>query len=363
MLNRDPADYQTLHEFVHSARGKLDQNIWDYLIGGASTETTVRRNRLALDRIALRPRVLRNVSQVDARQPFLGHDLRLPLAFSPVGSLDSFHPHGAQEAVKAAAEFGIAAFSNALHRPGLEAIAAIGDGPRILQCYAHGDREWLVDVAQRAAAAGFDALCLTVDNAVGSRRERDIAKRFVKPWGGEARQRGEISHVAALDWDDLHTLRQRVDLPIALKGIATAEDARLAAESGVDIVYVSNHGGRQLDHGRGSIDVLPEVVAAVQGRSRIVIDGGFSRGTDIVKAIALGADLVSVGRLYCYALAVGGAGAVVRLLQILESEVLEVLALLGVTRLNELNPAYLYLDAPVTQLPDVHSAFPLLNHY
>jgi len=148
--------------------------------------------------------------------------------------------------------------------------------------------------------------------------------------------------------------------PLVLKGIATAEDALLAVEHGVEVVYVSNHGGRQLDHGRGALAVLPEVVKAVEGRARVWVDGGFARGSDVVKAIALGAELVGMGRMYCYALAAAGEAGVARMLQILESEVHEVLGLLGVTGFGQLDGSYLHPVVPIVA-PHVHSAFPLTN--
>ena len=155
-------------------------------------------------------------------------------------------------------------------------------------------------MAKRAVAAGYDAFAITVDTAAYSRRERDIAGRFVKPWRTAA-----TGHAfqAGFTWDNVKHFKDHHSIPLILKGIATAEDAALACEHGVDCVYVSNHGGRQLDHGRGSMDVLPEVLAAVRGRAKVMIDGSFCRGTDIVKAIALGADAVAMGRMYCYALA------------------------------------------------------------
>jgi isopentenyl diphosphate isomerase/L-lactate dehydrogenase-like FMN-dependent dehydrogenase len=147
---------------------------------------------------------------------------------------------------------------------------------------------------------------------------------------------------------------------LILKGIGTGEDAALACDAGIDCVYVSNHGGRQLDHGLGAIDVLPEVVSAVAGRARIIVDGGFSRGSDILKAIALGADMVGIGRLYCYGLVAAGIDGIVRVLELLEAEITECLGLLGVTRLGELNRSYVCKAQPVN-LPHVHSAFPLIR--
>jgi isopentenyl diphosphate isomerase/L-lactate dehydrogenase-like FMN-dependent dehydrogenase len=156
-------------------------------------------------------------------------------------------------------------------------------------------------------------------------------------------------------------IRKAYDIPLILKGIATPEDARIAVDHGVETVYVSNHGGRQLDHGLGAMDVLPEIVAAVAGRATVIIDGGFSRGTDIVKALALGAGAVGLGRLYCYALAAAGPEGIVRMLEILEDELTAAMGLLGVTRLGDLDPSYVQPGAPIVTHPSALSAFPLLG--
>ncbi len=359
-LSEPTGDEQCLHEFVEAARRKLSDNIWDYLVGGTETETTLRRNRLALDAIAFRPRVLRDVSQVSCRGRFLGRPMRLPVMLAPVGSLESFHPAGAAEAARGAAEFGVPIIVSSVTQPSLEESAtACGDGARIFQLYVRGDDAWVDEYVRRAIGSGYDAFCLTVDTAAYSRRERDITKRFVKPWRTSATG---IEYQAGLNWDHVRRFKDKHDIPLILKGIATGEDAALACELGVDCVYVSNHGGRQLDHGRGAMEVLPEVVAAVRGRAAVVIDGGFSRGSDVIKAVALGADAVGVGRLYCYGLAAGGASGVARLLELLEHETGVDLALLGATSLDALNPAYLHLGARVTE-PHVHSSFPLLGIY
>jgi len=165
---------------------------------------------------------------------------------------------------------------------------------------------------------------------------------------------------AGLDWTTVKRIKDRFKIPLALKGIATAGDARIALDHSVEWIYVSNHGGRQLDHGRGSMEVLPEIVEAVGGRAKILIDGSFCRGTDIVKAIASGADLVGIGRMQCFALAAGGQAGVVRLLELLEDEVQRCMGLLGVARLAELDRSYLHAAAP-TSVPHVLSAFPLLK--
>src|SRR5215468_6062968 len=346
-------DFQVLQEIVAKARQNLNQNDWDYIVGATETETTLRRNRLALDSLGFRPRVLRDVSRVDAAVVALGHRLRLP-----VGSLESFHDGAAASVVRAAHRFGVAHMLSSVCDPGLEKVAeAAPDATRIFQLYVRGDEAWVDDYVARAIAHGYVGFCITVDTAIYSRRERDLAKRHMV--AGRRRASGH-EFQAALDWRTVKRIKSPFNIPLGLKGIATVEDARIALDHGVGWIYVSNHGGRQLDHGRGSMEVLPEIVEAVAGRAGIIVDGGFARGTDVVKAIAVGADLVGLGRMQCYALAAGGEKALVRMLEILEDEVRRCLGLLGVTNFAELDRSYLQAARPVT-VPHVFSAFPLLK--
>ena len=352
------SEFYNLHEIVRKARANLNQNDWDYIVGGTETETTLRRNRMALDSIALRPRVLRDVSKVNASVEVLGRKLRLPVMLAPVGSLESINPRGAEPVVRAAAEFGCAHMLSSVCDPGLEEVAkAAPNALRMFQLYVRGDAAWADDHVERAIKNNYAAFCITVDTAHYSRRERDIAKRFVT--AGRRRVQGRAFQ-AALDWRTVKRIKSRFEIPLAIKGIATAEDAAIALDHGVEWIYVSNHGGRQLDHGRGSMDVLPEVVAAVAGRAKIIVDGSICRGTDIVKAIAAGADLVGIGRMQCFALAAGGEAGVVRLLELLEDEVQRCLGLLGVSKLADLDRSYLHAAAPAN-VPHVLSAFPLLK--
>jgi glycolate oxidase len=351
-------DFQALHEIVAKARQNLNQNDWDYIVGATETETTLRRNRLAIDQLAFRPRVLRDVSRIDSTVQELGRRLRLPLLFAPVGALESFHPEAAAAVVRAAGEFGIAHMLSSVCEPGLEKVAEAAPGAaRIFQLYVRGDEAWVDDFVARAVAKRYVAFCLTVDTAIYSRRERDLAKRHVVL--GRRRASGR-EYQAALDWRTVKRIREKFDIPLIIKGIATAEDARIALDHGVSWIYVSNHGGRQLDHGRGSMDVLPEIVDTVDGKAKIIVDGGFARGTDIVKAIASGADLVGIGRMQCYALAAGGEAALVRMLELMEDEMQRCLGLLGVTKLADLNRSHLHV-APSPTPPHVFSAFPLLE--
>lgn len=353
-----PGDLHNLHELVAKARQNLNQNDWDYIVGGAESETTLRRNRMALDSIAFRPRVLRDVSKVDASVSHFGRKLRLPVVLAPVGSLESFHAAGAESVVRGVEEFGCAHMLSSVCEPGLEDLAKVAPAAlRLYQLYVRGDAAWVDDHVARALDHGYAAFALTVDTAHYSRRERDIAKRFVT--AGRRRVQNRVAQ-ASLDWRTVERIKKKFKIPLAIKGIATAEDAALAIEHGVDWIYVSNHGGRQLDHGRGSLDVLPEVVDAVAGRARIIVDGSICRGTDIVKAIATGADLVGIGRMQCFALACGGRSGVLRLLELLEDEVQRCLGLLGAASFADLDRSYLHPAAAVN-LPHVLSAFPLLK--
>ena len=358
-LGASSEEFQNLHEFVRKARANLNQNAWDYIVGAAETETTMLRNRMALDEIAFRPRVLRDVASVDASVEQFGRKMRLPVFMAPVGALEIFDPEGSAASVtRAAGAFGVGHMLSSVSEPGLEKVAETApDALRMYQLYVRGDDAFVADCVSRAIKHGYSAFCLTVDTAHYSRRERDIAKRFVT--AGRRRVQGRAFQ-AALDWRTVKRIKSRFKIPLAIKGIATGEDAAIALEHGVEWIYVSNHGGRQLDHGRGSMDVLPEVAAAVAGRAKIIIDGSFCRGSDIVKAIAAGANLVGMGRMQCFALAAGGEAGVVRLLELLEDEVKRCLGLLGVNTFAELDRTYLHA-APPANAPHVLSAFPLLK--
>ncbi len=307
--------FQTLHEIVRAARLNLAPGPWDYLAGGAETETTLRRNRQALDSVAFRPRVLRNVAKIDTTSSLLGRPVRIPVMIAPVGSVESFEPGGGATAAKASAEFNVPQMLSSVCNPGLEAVAAAADNFRIFQLYVRGDDAWVDDHVKRAKDHGYAAFCLTVDTASYSRRERDLARRFVKPW--RLRATG-FDFQAGLNWDHVKRFKDLHDIPLLLKGIATAEDAALACDHGVD------------------------------------------GGTDIVKGIALGAHAVGIGRLSCCGLAAAGQAGLVRVFELLEEEIRICLALLGVDRLSAVGPSYLHAATPVRPA-HVTSAFPLLE--
>ena len=353
----DDLDIQVLHEFVPAARAALAPEHWDYLMGAAETETTYRRNRQALDSLAFRPRVLRDVSKIDSGGELLGHRLRLPVLLAPIGSLQDFTADGSLAPARAAAAFGTMSILSSTARPGLEEVAAATDAPKIYQLYVRDDMASVEDRIRGAIDAGYAAFCFTVDLDYYGRRERDIAKRHLTTSRKIAR--GE-QYQAAFGWKEIADIRGKFDIPLILKGIATAEDAALAVEHGIEIVYASNHGGRQLDHGRGGLDTLPEIVEAVAGRAQIVFDGGILRGTDVVKAMALGADAVAIGRLQGLAAAAAGEAGIVRALELLEVETRICLGLLGLTSFAGLDATYLQAAAPVAP-PGPFSAFPLLD--
>src|SRR3954469_4544971 len=351
-------EYVTLHEIVKAAKIRLNANIWDYLIGGTETETTLRRNRMSLDALAFRPRVLRNVSAIDPSSEIFGKKLRIPVLLAPVGSLESFEPGGGITVAKGAGAADVGMLISSVTTLKLEDIVKGGNGPKIYQLYVRGDDKWVAERVKQAMGAGYDAFCITVDTAVYSRRERDISKRFVKSWRTAAVGQ---DHQAAFAWDNLKRVKDQFpDVKFALKGIGSAEDADIAVKEGVWGVYCSNHGGRQLDHGRGSAAVLPEIVEGAKGKAQIVVDACVRRRTDIVKAICLGADWVGMGRLYCYGLAANGAAGIERVVELLEEEMKEGMGLLGGSSMKQLDKSYISQAMP-TNIPGVHSAFPLIG--
>ena len=353
------ADIEVLHEFVTLAKAKLERGPWDYIAGGAETETTLIRNRLALDSLAFRPRVLANVEGVSTRARFMARDLRMPVILAPIGSIEDIVAGGALSPSRAAAKFGVVHMMSSVARPELEEVARSNDNFKLFQLYVRGDSGWIDDIVARVIAAGFDGLAITVDLDHYGRRERDLAKRY-KPTARRAAP-GVRHHQERFAWADIDRIRARHKIPLILKGIATAEDAAEAVLRGIDVVYVSNHGGRQLDHGKGTMQVLPEVVEAVRGRAEVVIDGGFMRGGDIVKAMALGANAVGVGRLQAFAAVAAGEAGVIRKLEILEDEAIRCLGLLGVRTFGELTPRHLEPIAPIPGRLGIASAIPLLG--
>lgn len=340
-----PPRYVTLPEIREAARQKLPRDAWNFGDGGAETETTLRRNREHLDRLAIRQSVLVDVRKVDLSTTFLGKPLSWPVAVAPMGGLILFHPEGDCEMARGAAQGDTLQFLSGATGWPVEDVAKAAAGPKAFQLYHHGDRGWVGELMKRVEASGYNSVSLTVDVQWYGRRERDIVNRFVprEAMSKAPNPRGpDQTYQARLTWDDVEWLRKTVRVPIGVKGIMTPDDARRAVERGVDIIWVSNHGGRQLDHTGSTIDALPPIVDAVEGAATIVVDGGFCRGTDVAKALARGANLVAIGRTALWGLAADGAAGVARAMEILREELSTTLALSGQTSVKGLKPDYVF---------------------
>lgn len=353
-------EWLTIPELVGAARKAMDPVVWDYSAGGSDDEVTLRRNRRDFETYAFNARVLTGVGVPDITGSLLGHKLQIPVIFAPVGSIAQFHPDGALASARAASRAGTASTVATLASPSLETVRSGSKCPLVFQLYMYGAREWVSRLVHRAEDAGYSALCVTVDVAAYGRRERDIHNRFfpresierpnLQTPGGSYAPSLSDKFNSTFTWNELAWLREITDLPIMLKGIMSATDADLAVAHGVDVVYVSNHGGRQLNHAPSTIDVLPEVVESVRHRAQIVVDSGFMRGSDVVKALALGADAVAIGKLMAWALAAGGEDGLVCATELLAAEMKTVMANLGARDLGELSASMLRRVA-ATQTP------------
>ncbi|WP_457154062.1 alpha-hydroxy acid oxidase [Mesorhizobium sp. P5_C1] len=331
------SEFTCNQEIVTLARRNLTQDVWDYLTGGAESEMTMRRNRHALDSYAFIPRVLRDMSQIDVSTTVVGNKVRIPVLLAPIGSLQAISVGGGASAARAAAAFGTIPIISSITEPSLEEIAAATDGPKIFQLYVRGDFDWVKAILGRVKNAGYTSLALTVDSAYYGIRERQLMNRWLPP---SVKAQKDRHLQAAITWDLMARIRDFWDGSFILKGIASAEDAEMAVERGVDTLYVSNHGGRQLDHCLGALDTLAEIAPHVKGRAELIVDGGFLRGTDVIKAVALGASAVAIGRLQGWALAAGGEAGLVRCLELIEREIINALGLLGVNDFSQLTASY-----------------------
>ena len=321
------------------AEAVLEPVAWAYASGGAADEVTLRDNEAAWSRHRLRPRVLLDVGRVDTSTTLLGTPVSMPVGVAPT-ALHGLHcPDGEVATAEAAAAEGLLFTLSTLSSRALEDVAHV-DGPRWFQLYAHRERAIASDVVARAVAAGFTALVVTVDLPVLGNRERE--RRSGYEWGtahtygtftryvdgyGDAVSQG--LHEFQLTWDDLPRLRDESGLPLVVKGITHPDDAALACEHGADAVWVSNHGGRQLDTTPATADVLRACVDSVAGRAEVYVDGGIRRGTDVLAAIALGATAAFAGRPWLYALAGGGRDGVVEAARVMRAELETGMALLG----------------------------------
>lgn len=322
-----------LFEFEPIAKGRLPKAQYDYIAGGATDEISVERNRRAFESIALRPRVLAGVGKVDLSTKVLGTEVSFPVLIAPCGGHKKAHPDGEYATYRAAAAFGTIMAVSANSNISFEDLARSASGPLWMQMYPFRDKEVSRSWIRRAQECGYQAICMTLDSVWPSKRERNIRNDYKRGGGvnyasegrGQtlptgARPRGAESDPAAT-WKDLEWIKSETDLPIIAKGIMTGEDVELCAQMGIDAIIVSNHGGRGLDNTLAPIEVLPEAVAAAGGRLEVLLDGGIRRGADVVKALALGAKAVCIGRPLFWGLAVDGEGGVTRVLEILREEI------------------------------------------
>jgi isopentenyl diphosphate isomerase/L-lactate dehydrogenase-like FMN-dependent dehydrogenase len=350
---QDAERFATLEEITEACREALPAEVRDFLEGGAGEETTLRSNREAFRRWTFRPRVMSGREAPSTTTTFLGVPLGLPLLTAPFGADGLFHPDGQLAVARAGAAEGVAAIVPEAGTHSLERVAeAAPASARIAQLHPMGPPENFLAMVRRIEDAGYQALCLTVDCPTGGWRERNMLNRFDPdpavitgnyPANGDIAPEDVFGQLftrtaRVWGWDELAALMERTQLPWMAKGILTAEDADAAVRAGASAVLVSNHGGRQLDGAPAAFDQLPEVAEAVGDRAQVALDSGVRRGSDVVKALALGADAVVIGRLAAYGLGAGGEAGVRRVHQLLRGEIETILTLLGRGGVGEIGP-------------------------
>src|SRR5437762_11260114 len=377
-----------IHDLRHLAQGRLPRVVFDYLDGGAESEVTLRENCRVFDDVTFRPRQAVAIPECDLRTRVLSADLAFPAILAPIGYSRLMHPGGEVAAATAAEEAGLAYTLSTISGHKLEDVRPASKGPVWYQLYLVGGREVAEGAIDRARRAGFSALVVTIDTPVAGMRERDprngmkellggsifsklpfLPEMFTHPrWlvsflvdGGVPKLenvvipgKGPMSLIdvtaalarAVVTWEDLRWLKRIWTGPIVVKGVLTAEDAKRAVDEGAAAIVVSNHGGRQLDGAPATLRVLPEVVAAVNGQAEVLMDGGVRRGGDVAKALCLGAKAVLVGRAYAYGLAAGGEAGVARAIEILRTELVRTMKLLGCEAVADLDGSY--VNAPAS---------------
>lgn len=343
MTDPDPTRIVTVDEILSLARAKLDEEAHVWAAAGAGQEVTLTRNALALNSLALVPRVGRDVSDVDTTTSLVGVPLEVPIVLAPIGALGIYDPGDGRGAAEAATAAGSSAFCSLFATSPWTDVAATAPGRHFLQLYALGGREWLARLLADVDGLGFAGLCITMDSPVIGRRDRSLASGYVwrSPEGGTVNFDDTATgpgHRARFDWAEVEWVCGRTDLPVVVKGVMTPDDALAAVEAGAKAVYVSNHGGRMVDHSLSTIEVLEEIVAALPPTVDVLIDSGFTRGAEVCKAVALGAKAVGIGRLQCWAMAAGGPPMLRRLLEILTDEISTTMANIGCRSLDELGP-------------------------
>jgi len=351
-----------LDDFEAAAGPHLSPMAYAYIAGAAGDELTMRRNREAFAAIRLKPRVLVDASLLDTRIELLGRKLDFPFLLAPVAYHKLAHPQGELATAQGAGLAGAALVVSTYATVSLEKVAKAASGPLWMQLYVNPDRAFTRELVRRAEAAGYGALCLTVDSPVFGTRNREGRAGFHLPAGATLENMGPLGRAVqktlhgtadgvyspivdpSLQWKDVDWLCSFAKLPVVLKGILAPEDARLAVEHGAAAIIVSNHGGRNLDTVPATIEALPGVVQALQGRIPVLLDGGIRRGTDVLKALALGAQAVLIGRPYVWGLAVGGAEGVAEVVRILRDEFRSAMALCGTPSLARITREALWRD-------------------
>ena len=371
----------SIADLREAARRRIPAPVFHYMDGAAEDEVTLKNNRNAFDQYQLVPRVLRDVSKVDTSTTILGQTSNLPLVLAPTGMSRLFHYMGEDAVSRAANKAGLIYSLSTMSTFSIEEVAAMTTGPKWYQIYVWRDRELLKSFIERCRDSGYKALCLTVDVPVFGQRERDMRSGVTIPpeltlksifdtlmrpqwlWQYLTSPRMELANVRghssvsndafvlaeytnaqfdpSVNWDVAEWMVKQWGGDFAVKGILSKEDALRAVDIGATAVIVSNHGGRQLDHAPASFDILAEVVDAVNGHAEVILDGGVRRGTDVMKALALGARACMIGRSYLYGLGAGGGPGVDKALGLLGDEIKRNMALMGVTSVNELDSSYL----------------------
>jgi 4-hydroxymandelate oxidase len=352
-----PAEAVSVSDFEALARLRIPRMAHEYISGGAADEITLRWNRESFDRIRLRPKILVDVSNLDTRVNLFGQELPFPILLAPTAYHRLVHPEGEIATVKGAALAGATLIASMLATTTIEEMAKASTRPLWFQTYILKDRGFTRDLTQRAESAGCKAICVTVDSPVVGVRNRDQRAHFalppemeranlkglMRPGGNLRPQEGDIYTPildASMTWKEIDWLRSFARVPVLLKGVLNPDDAEQAVKAGVSGIIVSNHGARNLDTVPPTIDILPEVTARVAGRIPVLMDSGVRRGTDVLKALALGATAVLIGRPYLYGLGVAGPEGVRRVVNILQTEFRVAMALAG-------RPSLLTIDRSV----------------
>ncbi len=349
-------DMVNVFDFKKLAQQKLDSVEWDYMDEGGKDEVSLRENRSAFERIIIRPRFLTDVHKIDLSTTFLGHELKHPIFIDPAGGKNCFYTNGEEEVAKAAAETDTMMFTNG----GIEDLVSSGKGPKNWWQYTIGGqlrtKNSMANFVERLEDLGATGICFTVDNMYVSHRERSIRNKFVRRWCDQGVPRdagGNLIHnpddtiwrtgeypsrpFPLPTWETVRELREMTDLRLVLKGLMIGEDVEKAVEYGASAVVVSNHGARQLDHTGSTIEALEECVQAAGGKIPVLIDGGFRRGTDILKALAMGATAVGVARPYLWGLASFGQRGVARVIELLRTELALDMGMSGVAKISEID--------------------------